>query len=192
VVPPAAMAPVSGTLVGVVELASSSMDVAAAWRYGRPDAATLHRQGAVTWPGRFQEDILPSIQAGEQARVRLDLPLKLVISDSDQAIIPFSLAPGGQSAAYQIHRSPMLVALESLFEALWKRGEPLPGRPHGHPVWPALRASSIRRPPGVSGSPGGRPELRVSGRERGWAVFRRRAEERHRAGPRRSGLPWRA
>lgn len=85
----------------------------------------IYDREAVAWPGRLQADIVPSIRAGEQARVRPELPLKLVISDSRAAIIPFSLAPGGQSAAYLIHRSPMLVALQSLFEAQWERAIPL-------------------------------------------------------------------
>jgi DNA-binding CsgD family transcriptional regulator/DNA-binding MarR family transcriptional regulator len=81
----------------------------------------IYDQEAVAWPGRMHNDIGPSIRAGEKARVRPELPLKLVISDSRVAIIPFSLAAGGQSAAYLIHPSPMLVALESLFEAEWER-----------------------------------------------------------------------
>jgi DNA-binding CsgD family transcriptional regulator len=81
----------------------------------------IYDREAVAWPGRMHNDIAPSISAGEKARVRPELPLKLVISDSRAAIIPFSLAAGGQSAAYLIHPSPMLVALESLFEAEWER-----------------------------------------------------------------------
>ncbi|GAA1645677.1 helix-turn-helix domain-containing protein [Kribbella alba] len=81
----------------------------------------IYDQEAVAWPGRMHNDIGPSIRAGEKARVRPELPLKLVISDSRVAIIPFSLAAGGQSAAYLIHPSPMLAALESLFEAEWER-----------------------------------------------------------------------
>jgi sugar-specific transcriptional regulator TrmB len=81
----------------------------------------IYDREAVAWPGRMRNDIAPSIRAGEKARVRPELPLKLVISDSRTAIIPFSLATGGQSAAYLIHQSPMLVALESLFEAEWER-----------------------------------------------------------------------
>jgi DNA-binding MarR family transcriptional regulator len=81
----------------------------------------IYDQEAVAWPGRMHNDIGPSIRAGEKARVRPELPLKLVISDSRAAIIPFSLATGGQSAAYLIHPSPMLFALESLFEAEWDR-----------------------------------------------------------------------
>ncbi|MEU6339391.1 helix-turn-helix domain-containing protein [Streptomyces sp. NPDC046977] len=85
----------------------------------------IYDREAVAWPGRLQADIMPSIRAGEQARMRPELPLKLVLSDGRAAIIPFSLAPGGQSAAYLIHPSPMLVALQSLFEAQWERAIPL-------------------------------------------------------------------
>ncbi|WP_316770297.1 helix-turn-helix domain-containing protein [Streptomyces sasae] len=85
----------------------------------------IYDRAAMDWPGRLQDDILPSIRTGEQARVLAELPLKLVISDDRSAIIPFSLAPGGHSAAYLIHRSPMLVALEALFEAEWERATPL-------------------------------------------------------------------
>ncbi|MEW2621552.1 helix-turn-helix domain-containing protein [Streptomyces sp. NPDC048106] len=85
----------------------------------------LYDRAAVAWPGRFADDILPSIRAGEQARVLTELPLKLVIADDRWAVIPFSLAPGGHSAAYLIHRSPILTALEALFEAEWERATPL-------------------------------------------------------------------
>jgi DNA-binding CsgD family transcriptional regulator/DNA-binding Lrp family transcriptional regulator len=81
----------------------------------------VYDREAVAWPGRMRNDIALSIRAGEKARVRPELPLKLVISDSREAIIPFSLAAGGVSAAYLIHQSPVLVALESLFEAEWER-----------------------------------------------------------------------
>lgn len=86
----------------------------------------IYDRAAVAWPGRLADDILPSVQAGEQARVRTELPLKLVICDSRVAIIPVSSAPGGQSAAYLVKSSPMLVALEALFEVEWERAVPLP------------------------------------------------------------------
>jgi predicted transcriptional regulator len=89
----------------------------------------IYSQEAVAWPGRMTSDIGPSMRAGEKARVRPELPLKLVISDNRVAIIPFSLAAGGQSAAYLIQQSPMLVALESLFEAEWERAVALPDSP---------------------------------------------------------------
>lgn len=101
----------------------------------------LYDRSAVAWPGRLRDDILPSVRTGEQARVRPQLPIKLVIVDDAQAVIPFSLAPGGHLAAYLINRSPMLTALEALFETEWDRGSPLQG--------PAAPVS----PPAVSGHP---------------------------------------
>ncbi|MGW2708937.1 TrmB family transcriptional regulator [Streptomyces sp. NPDC001356] len=106
----------------------------------------LYDRSAVAWPGRLADDILPSIRTGEQARVRAHLPIKLVIADDAQAVIPFSLAPGGHLTAYLVHRSPMLTALEALFEAEWDRGSPLqapapptaPPAASGHPDHLAL------------------------------------------------------
>ncbi|MEU1596685.1 helix-turn-helix domain-containing protein [Streptomyces sp. NPDC005708] len=95
----------------------------------RQRAGIAHRvvydREAAAWPGRMQGDILSSIRTGEKARIRPELPLKLVISDSEAAVVPFSLASQGQSAAYLIHRSPLLAALEALFEAEWERAVPL-------------------------------------------------------------------
>ncbi|MER5682448.1 helix-turn-helix domain-containing protein [Streptomyces sp. NPDC002205] len=89
----------------------------------------IYDREAVAWPGRLNNDIVPSMKAGEQARVHPELPLKLFISDDRAAILPFSLGPGGQSVAYLVHRSPVLVALESLFEAQWERAVPLSDAP---------------------------------------------------------------
>ncbi|MEV5572332.1 hypothetical protein AB0L06_19990 [Spirillospora sp. NPDC052269] len=90
----------------------------------------LYDRAAVAWPGRLLSDILPSVRSGEQARMRAELPLKLLIADDHLAIIPLSLAHGGHSAAYQLHRSPMLTALEALFEAEWDRAVPLTDTVH--------------------------------------------------------------
>jgi predicted transcriptional regulator len=91
----------------------------------RQRSGVVHRvvysRAAVAWPGRLSGDILPSVRAGEQARVRTELPLKLVIADDQAALIPFSLAPGGHASAYLVRPSPMLAALEALFEAEWER-----------------------------------------------------------------------
>ena len=85
----------------------------------------IYDQAAVAWPGRLHNDIIPSVRAGELARVSTELPLKLVIADDRTAIIPFSLAPGGQTAAYLVHESPVLTALKALFEAHWERATPI-------------------------------------------------------------------
>lgn len=85
----------------------------------------IYDRAALAWPGRLIDDIIPSMRAGEASRVHSDLPMKVVIADDTAAIIPFSLAPGGHAAAYLIHPSPMLVALECLFEAYWERATPI-------------------------------------------------------------------
>ncbi|MFF2522630.1 TrmB family transcriptional regulator [Streptomyces liangshanensis] len=108
----------------------------------------IYDREAVGWPGRLDNDIVPSIRTGEQARVRNELPLKLVLSDDRAAIIPFSLAPGGQSVAYLIHPSPMLVALSALFEAQWDRALPLlavdvPHVPEGAPPKPGPETRAL-------------------------------------------------
>ncbi|SEG82220.1 hypothetical protein SAMN05216223_113111 [Actinacidiphila yanglinensis] len=97
----------------------------------------IYSRDAVSWPGRLADDILPSLRTGEQARVRAELPLKLVIRDDQVALIPFSLAPGGHAAAYLVHRSPMLAALEALFEAEWERAVPF-----GAPAPPSAAAAT--------------------------------------------------
>lgn len=85
----------------------------------------IYDRAALAWPGRLIDDIIPSMRAGEASRVHPDLPMKIVIADDTAAIIPFSLAPGGHAAAYLIHPSPMLFALECLFEAYWERATPI-------------------------------------------------------------------
>ncbi|WP_377273302.1 winged helix-turn-helix transcriptional regulator [Peterkaempfera sp. SMS 1(5)a] len=104
----------------------------------------IYDRQAVAWPGRLHQDIVPSIRAGEQARIRTELPLKLLIIDSGAAVVPFSLAPGGQTAAYLVHDSPLLVALESLFEAHWERAVPLvaPGSEPGTATGPTTDGAS--------------------------------------------------
>ncbi|MFJ2646210.1 TrmB family transcriptional regulator [Streptomyces sp. NPDC087420] len=113
----------------------------------------IYDREAVAWPGRLDNDIVPSIRTGEQARVRNELPLKLVLSDDRAAIIPFSLAPGGQSVAYLIHPSPMLVALSSLFEAQWDRALPLLATDSSHPGGVTVPGGGPV--PGVGAVPGG-------------------------------------
>ena len=89
----------------------------------------IYDRTAVAWPGRLQNDIIPSMRAGEQSRVHPELPLKVVIADSHVAIIPFSQASDSQAAAYLVYQSPLLEALEALFEAYWVRATPVPDFP---------------------------------------------------------------
>jgi predicted transcriptional regulator len=97
----------------------------------------IYDRTALEWPGRLRDDIIPSMRAGEASRVHPDLPLKLVIADDAAAILPFSLAPGGHVAAYLIHRSPVLFALECLFESYWERATQIPDDGAGPRAEPA-------------------------------------------------------
>ncbi len=85
----------------------------------------IYDRNALAWPGRLEQDIVPSLKSGEQARLRSELPLKLLLSDDRVGIIPFSLAPRGEATAYVIHHSSLLVALAALFEAEWERAVPI-------------------------------------------------------------------
>jgi hypothetical protein len=78
-------------------------------------------------PGRMAGDILPSVAAGEQARARPALPIKLIISDDQLAVIPAAIISRTVDTTFIIHRSPILSALIALFEAEWERATPIPG-----------------------------------------------------------------
>ncbi|RAS66716.1 regulatory LuxR family protein [Lentzea atacamensis] len=61
-----------------------------------------------------------SIAVGEQARAFPGVPLKLVIADSDRALIAVPTVTGGNVVALLIHPSVLLSALIELFEAFWR------------------------------------------------------------------------
>lgn len=88
----------------------------------------VYDRRALAVPGRLELTILPSVRAGEQARVLAELPVKLMMADDRIAVLPFSLAPG-QSSVYVVHRSSLLIALRVLFEAQWERAVPLSDPP---------------------------------------------------------------
>ena len=90
-------------------------------------------------PGGFEQARL-SVEAGEQARVHADLPMKLAIGDRAVALLPMTLDGVVDSAL--VIRAPMVVsALVRLFDALWEQACPLPswrpgvdGQGDGRPV----------------------------------------------------------
>jgi hypothetical protein len=82
---------------------------------------------ALNIPGRMAGDILPSVAAGEQARSRPALPIKLLISDDQLAVIPAAITSRTVDTTFVIHRSPILSALIALFEAEWERATPIIG-----------------------------------------------------------------
>jgi predicted transcriptional regulator len=87
----------------------------------------IYDGAALAVPGRMHGDILPSSAAGEQARTRPELPIKLIISDDQLALIPAAVTSRSIDTTFVIHRSPILDALIALFEAEWARATPIPG-----------------------------------------------------------------
>jgi DNA-binding CsgD family transcriptional regulator len=85
----------------------------------------IYTRDAIAWPGRLRADILVGLRQGEQARVRPDLPLKLLMADDRIAVIPISSNEQDIGVAYVVHPSSLLDALITLFEAEWDRGAPL-------------------------------------------------------------------
>ena len=87
----------------------------------------IYDNAALAIPGRMTDDILPSSAAGEQARTRPELPIKMLISDDQFALIPATVTARSIETTFVIHRSPILDALIALFEAEWAKSTPIPG-----------------------------------------------------------------
>ncbi|BAJ31525.1 MULTISPECIES: helix-turn-helix domain-containing protein [Kitasatospora] len=86
---------------------------------------TVFDKEAIAWPGRLEQEILTGVEDGEEARVRPVLPMKMMMADDKMAIIPISVGDSVLDAAYVIHPSALLQALDALFEAEWERAVPL-------------------------------------------------------------------
>jgi len=75
------------------------------------------------------EELVDSLRRGLELRVVEQLPMKLVLADSDLALVPLSVAPAGTSedepGAVLLQRSGLVAALDSLFEAVWRQAYPL-------------------------------------------------------------------
>jgi DNA-binding CsgD family transcriptional regulator len=106
---------------------------------------------ALAIPGRMYDDILPSSAAGEQARTRSHLPIKLIISDDQLALIPAAVTSRSIDTTFVIHRSPILDALVALFEAEWAKATPIPGT-HAAPL-EAASTAALGGPGASQGAP---------------------------------------
>lgn len=80
---------------------------------------------AVMWPGRLEYDIRLACAAGEQARVRPELPTKLWIVDDKMALIPIKTGQHAIEASFIVRPCDLLDSLIALFEAEWERAIPL-------------------------------------------------------------------
>ena len=89
----------------------------------------IYDRAAVVWPGRLENDILVGCVEGERARVRPELPMKMIMADARQAVIPIGAEEHVVEAAYVIHPSSLLDALITLFEAEWERAVPVQADP---------------------------------------------------------------
>lgn len=67
-----------------------------------------------------------AISAGLELRLVDSLPLKMVVSDRERAMVPLDMADtGGEPSAIVVHRSGLLTALVHLFEKEWAQARPL-------------------------------------------------------------------
>jgi DNA-binding CsgD family transcriptional regulator/predicted transcriptional regulator len=109
----------------------------------------IYDSAALAIPGRMTGDILPISAAGEQARTRPELPVKMLICDDEFALIPAAVTSRSIDTTFLIHRSPILDALIALFEAEWARATPIPGTPAA----PGAAAAAAAGAPGAPGAP---------------------------------------
>lgn len=94
---------------------------------------TVYSRDALAWPGRFQQDILAGGAGGEHARVRANLPTKLLIADDSLAVVPITVDENSGESVFVIRSAPLLAALAALFEHEWSRAVPLVAGPRRSP-----------------------------------------------------------
>jgi sugar-specific transcriptional regulator TrmB/DNA-binding CsgD family transcriptional regulator len=81
---------------------------------------------SVEVPGYLTENILPCVEAGEQARVLPDVPAKLTIIDGLIAYVSMSVRDTDVNRSLLIIRpSSLLTALIGMFELCWRNALPL-------------------------------------------------------------------
>ncbi|WP_157744412.1 helix-turn-helix domain-containing protein [Micromonospora viridifaciens] len=98
------------------------------------DRRAVEQEGAMLRVARY-------VEAGEEARMAHRVPLKLMIVDSELAIVPTVAGEAGQSAGSAlIHPSPLLDGLIELFEQVWAHALPLSPGGVAQPERPPLSA----------------------------------------------------
>ncbi|MCX5338820.1 helix-turn-helix domain-containing protein [Streptomyces atratus] len=71
-------------------------------------------------------DVRAAVMAGLELRLVDSLPLKMVVSDRERAMVPLDMADsGGEPSAIVVHRSGLLTALVHLFEKEWAQARPM-------------------------------------------------------------------
>jgi sugar-specific transcriptional regulator TrmB len=89
---------------------------------------------AAAWPGRMERDILPSVRAGEQARISDAVPVKLMLFDDEVAVLPVVADAGVGEAAFVVRSTAMVAGLLALFEMVWAGASPVSPEPVGEEV----------------------------------------------------------
>ncbi|MFE0647258.1 helix-turn-helix domain-containing protein [Streptomyces sp. NPDC059534] len=70
-------------------------------------------------------DVRAGIAAGLEIRLVESLPLKMMVSDRERAMVPLDMNPGDEPSAIVVHGSGLLTALVQLFEKEWAQARPL-------------------------------------------------------------------
>lgn len=86
----------------------------------------VYSRAAVEEPGIFEENILPCIAAGEQARVLPDVPVKLSIIDGSLALVSRSVREADVNRSLLVvSPSSLLSALIGSFDLCWRTAVPI-------------------------------------------------------------------
>ena len=89
---------------------------------GQVRCRSIYAAGAMDDPAARQI-IQTCAEAGEQARLLRNVPMKMKLADTSTAMLP--LTPNGTAAALVIRAPVILTALREYFELLWERATPL-------------------------------------------------------------------
>jgi hypothetical protein len=82
-------------------------------------------------PGMW-DDVREVTGLGMKMRVAADIPMRMIVSDRANAMVPLSLAEGpGSADTVVVHGTGLVHALVLLFEEHWQRARPLPGTAAG-------------------------------------------------------------
>jgi len=79
---------------------------------------TLVEREVLERPG-FVSQAESSLSGGMQVRVAKTLPIRLMVVDRELALVPMA-STGGDHGALLIHPSPLLDALQSMFDLIWQ------------------------------------------------------------------------
>jgi len=82
------------------------------------EQAVLEAPGAV-------DDTAESLRRGVEIRVVDKLPMKLLLADSELALVPLAADSEGDPSAVMLQRSGLVTALDALFETVWRLAYPL-------------------------------------------------------------------